>query len=127
MKKLLLSFAALLLASLALSQEADDFGSYAEVTLIPRLELNPSIPADTESGIGFGNSSFYTLFEGSISEHLSWTVANHWLHVTDGTGPAAHGDFLAAQLLAVGKNSSNFCKAHINSPVFMYLTGCSSQ
>lgn len=85
MKKLLLSFAALLLASLAHSQEADDFGSYAEVTLIPRLELNPSIPADTESGIGFGNSSFYTLFEGSISEHLSWTVANHWLHATDGT------------------------------------------
>lgn len=85
MKKLLLSFAALLLASLALSQEADDFGSYAEVTLIPRLELNPSIPTDSDDGLSFGNSSFYTLFEGSFSEHVSWTIANHWLHVEDGT------------------------------------------
>ena len=85
MKKLLLSIAALLLGLLAHSQEADDFGSYAEVTFIPRLDVNPYLNPGSESGINFGNSSFYTLFEGSVSEHFSWTVANHWLHVSDGT------------------------------------------
>lgn len=28
---------------------------------------------------GFGNSSFYTLLEGSFSEHVSYTLCNHWL------------------------------------------------
>lgn len=84
MKKLLLSFAALLLSLLAHSQEANDFGSYAEVTLIPRLDVNPYLSSGSETGINFGNSSFYTLFEGSFSEHVSWSVANHWLHAEDG-------------------------------------------
>ena len=79
MKKLLLSIAALLPGLLAYSQEADDLGRYAEVTLIPRLDLNPTYTAG-DSGLGFnhGNSSVYTLFEGSLSEHFSWTIANHW-------------------------------------------------
>ncbi len=81
MKKLLLLSAALLPALLAHSQEADHLGRYAEVTLIPRLDINPTYTAG-DSGLGFnhGNSSIYTLFEGSLSEHFSWTVANHWLH-----------------------------------------------
>ena len=79
MKKLLLSVAALLPGLLAYSQEADDLGRYAEVTLIPRLDLNPTYMTG-DSGLGFnhGNSSIYSLFEGSLSEHFSWTIANHW-------------------------------------------------
>ena len=34
------------------------------------------------------------------------------LHVPDGAGPAAHGDFLAGQGLAVGENGSDLCIAH---------------
>ena len=80
MKKYLLSIAALLLGLLAHSQEADDLGNYAEVSIIPRLDLNPSWnTANSAFGFNLGNSSLYTLFEGSASEHFSWTVANHWV------------------------------------------------
>lgn len=80
MKKLLISFAATLLCLLAYSQEADDLGSYAEVTVIPRLDVNPTYNSDNSDwGLNHGNSSIYTLFEGSASEHFSWTVANHWI------------------------------------------------
>lgn len=80
MKKLLLSIAVLLPGLLAHSQGADDLGRYAEMSFIPRLDLNPTLGTG-DSGLGFnlGNSSFYTLFEGSFSEHFSLTVANHWI------------------------------------------------
>lgn len=84
MKKLLLSLAALSLSCfLAYSQEAEGAGSYAELKLIPRIELNPFFTpgntGDGSSGLTFGNSSFYTLFEGAFSEHVSFTLSNHWL------------------------------------------------
>lgn len=88
MKKLLLSFAALLLCSLAHSQEAEETGRYAEFQLIPRVEFNPSYmfgsAGDGSSGYGstFGNTSFYTLLEGAFSEHVSFTVSNHWVAFT---------------------------------------------
>ena len=75
MKKYLLSIAALLLGLLAHSQEADDLGNYAEVSIIPRLDVNPIFGNEPEFTLG--NSSLYTLFEGSASEHFSWTVAAH--------------------------------------------------
>ncbi|MBQ9659939.1 MAG: hypothetical protein IJV37_01560 [Bacteroidales bacterium] len=80
MKKYLLSTAALLLGLLAYSQEADDLGNHAEITIIPRLDLgiNAVKGSPDESGFNLGNSSLYTLFEGSASEHFSWTLANHW-------------------------------------------------
>ena len=70
----------MLCCSLAFSQEASDRGGYAELSVIPRLDLNPTWNT-SESAFGFdlGNSSLYTLFEGSASEHFSWTIANHWL------------------------------------------------
>lgn len=77
MKKLLLMLAASLLCSLAHSQEAEPAGSTAELAVIPHLELVPNV-ADQNTGFNLGNSSLYTLFEGSASEHFSWTVANHW-------------------------------------------------
>lgn len=78
MKKLLSLSAALLLCFLAHSQEAEVTGNYAEVTIIPRLDLNPFIQ-DSELGFTHGNSSIYTLFEGSAGEHFSWTLVNHWI------------------------------------------------
>ena len=79
MKKTLLSTAALLLCLLAHSQEAELGNSYAELTIIPRLDLNPTYSDGDGFEFNHGNSSIYTLFEGSASEHFSWTVANHWI------------------------------------------------
>ena len=74
----------MLLCLLAHSQEAESTGSGAELTIIPNLELVPSYSTpDKAFGFGLGNSSIYTLFEGSASEHFSWTVANHWLSLSD--------------------------------------------
>lgn len=70
----------MLLCFLAHSQEAENLGSYAEVSIIPRLDLNPYYSSeDSKLGFTHGNSSVYTLFEGSVGEHFSWTLANHWI------------------------------------------------
>ena len=83
MKKLLLFFAALLPCSLALSQEAEENGRYAEFQLIPRTDFNgffsPGKSGDGSSGFNFGNTSLYTLIEGAFSEHVSFTLNNHWV------------------------------------------------
>ena len=83
MKKLLMFFAALLLCSLAHSQEAEENGKYAEFQLIPRFDFNPYFSpgntGDGSSGYTFGNSSIYTLIEGAFSEHVAFTVSNHWV------------------------------------------------
>lgn len=83
MKKLLFSIAALLLCSLAHSQEADGSGRYAEFQLIPRVDFSPYTSlgsgGDGSSGFTFGSSSIYTLLEGAFSDKISYTVSNHWL------------------------------------------------
>lgn len=81
MKKLLSLLAALLLGLPIFSQEADEPGSHAEVTIIPRLDLNPSYNFDDgKLDFDLGNSSLYTVFEGSISEHVSFLLINHWIN-----------------------------------------------
>ena len=100
MKKYLLSIAALLLGLLAHSQEADDLGNYAEVSIIPRLDVNPIF--GNEPDFTLGNSSLYTLFEGSASEHFSWTVAAHLLSgSTFKTFLSESGDLYRALALSV--------------------------
>ncbi|MBR5042035.1 MAG: hypothetical protein IKX67_02250 [Bacteroidales bacterium] len=88
MKKLLLFFAALLPCFLAFSQEADDTGRSVDVQFIPRFEYNPYFTpgqsGDGSSGASFGNSSVYTLVEGTLSDHVSFTLSNHWLACTSG-------------------------------------------
>lgn len=83
MKKSLLLFAALLLCSLAHSQEAEGTGAYAEFQVIPRFEFNPYFTpgqtGDGSSGYTFGGSSIYTLVEGAFSDNVSFTLSNHWL------------------------------------------------
>lgn len=81
--------AALLSCSLAFSQEADNPGRSAGITIIPRLDFNPHFNLGvTGDNVGsrndvtefsLGNSSLYSLFEGNISENLSFSVCNHWL------------------------------------------------
>ncbi len=86
MKKLLLFFAALLLCSLAHSQEAEENGKYAEFQLIPRFDFNPYFTpgqtGDGSSGFTFGNTSIYTLVEGAFSDHVAFTLSNHWAAMT---------------------------------------------
>ncbi len=61
-------------------------GFNAELSLIGRIEATPSwfSPAEdaaTGSGFSFGNSSYYTLFEGNINENWYFCLENHWLGV----------------------------------------------
>ena len=78
MKKLTVVSTALLCSFLAYSQEVD-------VRLIPRVDVNAYVPADKEAsfGVDFGNTSFYTLIEGTFLENFSYSISNHWLSVYD--------------------------------------------
>ena len=79
MKKILVVCAALVLPlSLVHAQEADDTGAGVGLSIIPRLDLSPEFSGG-ETTFTLGNSSIYTLFEGNITENLSFSVANHWL------------------------------------------------
>lgn len=85
MKKILVVCAALstLLCSPLLAQEADDAGSTGvEFSIIPRLDLS-TVPHDRDWDFTLGNSSLYTLFEGNITENLSFSVSNHWMSFYD--------------------------------------------
>jgi len=83
MKKLFLLTAALLLSCLAFSQGAS-VGNGAVLSVIPRAEVNPYLPLTKEGqdGVEFNNSSLYTLFEGNVGRHFSYSVCNHWLNTT---------------------------------------------
>ena len=50
------------------------------MSVIPRLDLNPCFSTVKGEGGEFtlGNSSLYSLFEGNITENLSFSVCNHW-------------------------------------------------
>ena len=50
------------------------------MSVIPRLDLNPVFFTETGGGGEFtlGNTSLYSLFEGNITDNLSFSVANHW-------------------------------------------------
>jgi len=84
MKKLLLLTAASLLSFLAHSQEAESTGSYAELTVVPYLEGVPEYDfSQNKAGANFGSTSIYTAFEGAFSKHVSWSLVNHWLSLSD--------------------------------------------
>ena len=81
MKRLLVVCAASLLPCFLVSaQEADNSGRSVELSVIPRLDLNPIFSTEKGGGGEFtlGNSSLYSLFEGNLTENLSFSVANHW-------------------------------------------------
>ena len=81
MKRLLVVCAASLLPCFLVSaQEADNSGRSVELSVIPRLDLNPVFSTEKGGGTEFtlGNTSLYSLFEGDLTENLSFSVANHW-------------------------------------------------
>ena len=63
------------------SQEAESVGNTPELTIIPRFDVNPHIPVGNKgkSDVDFANSSLYTLFEGNVGEHFSYSMSNHWV------------------------------------------------
>ena len=79
MKKLVVLAASILLCTLAQAQGADDSGTSAGITIVPRVDVNPVFYNGIYDEVTLGNSSLYSLFEGNISENLSFSVCNHWL------------------------------------------------
>ena len=82
MKKFLVVCAALMLPCLLVrAQEAEDTETGVVLSVIPRLDLNPSFSTSKDGSGDFtlGNSSLYTLLEGDLTENLSFSVSNHWL------------------------------------------------
>ena len=79
MKKILVVCAALLLPCfLVRAQEADDTGTGVGLSVIPRLDLSLD-----DGQFTLGNSSIYSLFEGNITDKLSFSVENHWAGFND--------------------------------------------
>ena len=79
MKKLVVLAASILLCTLVQAQGADDSGAGAGITIIPRVDVNPVFYNHNFDEVTLGNSSLYSLFEGDISDKLSFSICNHWL------------------------------------------------
>jgi len=79
MKKLVVLAASILLCTLAQAQGADDSGTSAGITIVPRIDVNPVFYDGKYEEVTLGNSSLYSLFEGNITDNLSFSVCNHWL------------------------------------------------
>lgn len=83
MKKILVVCAALMLPCLLVhAQEADNTTKEEGIVLnvIPRIDLNPvfSTAKGGDNDFNWGNTAFYTLFEGNLADNLSFSVENHW-------------------------------------------------
>lgn len=88
MKRILVLLAVLALSSSPLfSQEADEPGRGAGLSVIPRVDIGGIYDGEGESfAPSFGNTSLYTLFEGNISDKWSFSVANHWIQADGWSG-----------------------------------------
>lgn len=125
MKKICLSIAALLLGLLAHSQEADTLGRHAELTVIPRFDVGLTSQKLSNKGqfdkaqFNLGNSSLYTLFEGSLSEHISFTLINHWLAF----GEDAPRWLYDGTLRSDTPNWIDYCSVEFNTGAFTFGVG----
>ena len=81
MRRILVLAVAALCYFCTYSQEAKTSDNVPTLIISPRFEVNPYIPTGSEgvNGVDFGNSSLYTLFEGSIGENFSYSMSNHWV------------------------------------------------
>ena len=81
MRKILALVAALLCCFTTYSQEDSHTSNIPTLVVTPRFDVNPYIPIGGKEsfGVGFGNTSLYTLFEGSVGENFSYSMSNHWL------------------------------------------------
>ena len=90
-KYLVVCAAMMLLCSLVHAQEAEDAGSGAVLSIIPRLDAGILYDFDAkEASFSFGNTSLYTLFEGNISQNWSFSIANHWVGSDGWAGGSFH-------------------------------------
>ena len=79
MKKTIVLIAALLSCCLAYSQEANSSATQGDLTVIPRLCLDPAFYSGDGAEFSLGESALYTLFEGNLGEKFSFSFQNHWL------------------------------------------------
>lgn len=81
MRKILVLIVAALCYFCTYSQEANTSDNVPVLIIAPRFDVNPYFQTGSEGirGVDFGNSSLYTLFEGSIGENFSYSMSNHWL------------------------------------------------
>jgi len=76
-------FAFLLLSCAFLAQ---DIKAQSEGTLliVPRVDVDPFHSLSDHSwSADLGLTSFYTYFDGNLGEHVSFSLANHWLAFSD--------------------------------------------
>ena len=81
MRKILVLTVAALCYFCTYSQEANSSDNVPTLIIAPRFDVNPYIPTGSGglSGVDFGNSSLCTKLEGSIGEHFSYSMCNHWV------------------------------------------------
>lgn len=105
-KYLVVCAAMMLLCSLVRAQEAEDAGSGAVLSIIPRLDAGMLYDFEgKEASFSFGNTSLYTLFEGNISQNWSFSIANHWV-ASDGWAGGAFND-------AIGTPTADLYSLHL--------------
>ena len=84
----MISFCALWLSSMALlaqsdssSLNEDDEQAGTSLTVIPRVDFNPSFSTGDGEGadVNWFTPTLYTVLEGNIGEHVSYYLSNHWL------------------------------------------------
>lgn len=81
MRKILALATLILCCFTTYSQEAESASNIPSLIITPRFDVNPyiSVGGKDKSGVDFGNTSLYTLFEGSVGENFSYSMSNHWL------------------------------------------------
>lgn len=87
MRRIFILIAAALSATLVYAQDAENVGNSAQLSIIPRIDLNPYVGFRSDAGTDFSlsNSSLYTLLEGNFGEHFSYSIMNHWLSEEPGS------------------------------------------
>ena len=79
MKRLFVLFAFLLVSGAAFAQEEKP-QSEGTLMIVPRLEAEPTYDFD-EKAWTFKNGTFaslWTVFDGNLGEHFSFSISNHW-------------------------------------------------
>ena len=81
MKRIVVLVVALLCCFTTYSQGANRTGKIPTFIITPRSDVNHYAPIDDRFpvGLGFGNTSLYSLFEGSVGDNFSYSMSNHWL------------------------------------------------
>ena len=83
MKRLFVLFAFLLVSCAAFAQDEKP-QSEGTLLIVPRLDADPAYSfADKAWSFDFGSSSLYTVFDGNLGDHLSFSISNHWIAFAD--------------------------------------------